>query len=136
MTASSPARSASTAKPTRSPTSGVGCSVWFSLRMSSSLGVTVGPASRPPGSGRTDPDRKLPQAVGEVRPDPERPAGEFEGCDASGQGGQDDPDLQSGQMGAQAQVRPAAAEAEVPVGGAGNVEPVRVGELGLVPVPR
>src|SRR5215813_10155904 len=113
MTPSSPARSASTANATRSPMSGGSRRVWFSVRMSSSFAVTVVSCLWPAESGRPDPDRKQPQAVGEVRPDPPRLPGKLESGDALGQGGQDDLDLQPGQVGAQAEVRPAAAKAEV-----------------------
>src|SRR5215467_14330356 len=106
MTPSMPARSASTAKVTRSPISGVGRIVWFSVRMSSSRGVI---------SGRPDADRQLLEPVGEVRPDPPRWPGQLEARDPAGQTGEYDPDLQAGQVRAEAQMGTAAAEAEVPV---------------------
>src|SRR5260221_8278547 len=126
MTPSSPACSASTAKATNSAMSGAGRRVWFSVKMSSSLGVTLVSCQSPAGSGRPDPDRKLPQAVGEVRPDAARWPGELEGGDAPGQCRQYDPDLKPGQVGAEAQVRAATAEAEVPGRGPGDVDGVGV----------
>src|SRR5215831_7499711 len=106
MTPSMPARSASMAKPTRSPISGAGRIVWFSVRMSSSRGVI---------SGRPDADRQLLEPVGEVRPDPPRRPGQLEARDPPGQTREHHPDLQACQVRAEAQVRTAAAEAEVPV---------------------
>src|SRR5262249_60095432 len=106
MTPSMPARSASTAKVTRSPISGVGRIVWFSVRMSSSRGVI---------SGRPDADRQLLEPVGEVRPDPPRRPGQLQARDAPGQTGECHPDLKAGEMRAEAQMGAAATEAEVPV---------------------
>src|SRR5262245_49048407 len=101
MTPSMPARSAWTAKPTRSATSGVGRIVWFSVRMSSSRGII---------SGRPDAYRQLLEAVGEVRPDPPRRPCQLEPRDAPGQTREHHPDLQAGQVRAEAQMGTAAAE--------------------------
>src|SRR5712692_90093 len=85
--------------------------------------------------GQVHPDREFSQPVGEVRPDPARRAGQLEPGDATRQRAKHDAHLQPGQMRAQAQVRAAAAEAEMLVRGSADVERVRIGELRLVPVP-
>jgi hypothetical protein len=82
------------------------------------------------------PDREIPQPVGEVRPDPARRAGQLEPLYPPGQRAEHDAHLQPGQVNAEAQVRTAAAETEMPVGGAADIEDIRAGELGFVPVTR
>src|SRR5690348_4743665 len=85
--------------------------------------------------GTRDADGQLAQPVGEVGADPLRWSGQLEPSYAAGQRGEHDPDLEPGQVRAQAQVRAAAAEAEVPVRGPADIERVRVLELGFVTVP-
>ena len=65
-----------------------------------------------------------------------RRARELEPGHPAGQRGEHDAHLQPGDVRAQAQVRPAAAEGQVPVGGAADVECVWRLELGLIPVSR
>src|SRR5262249_56705630 len=78
------------------------------------------------GLGGDHADREGFEAVGEVRPDPARLAGQLEPGHPPGQRREHDPHLEPAQVGAHAQVRPAPAEAQVPGWRARDVAGVRV----------
>src|ERR1700722_9838458 len=113
ITPAIPARSASTANPTRSATSGAGRIVQFSVRISKSRGpltaapgpaaAATHPAARPlrqPPRARSlvHPDWKRLEPVGEVRPDPPRLSRELKPAEPPGKRGEHDLHLKPGQV--------------------------------------
>src|SRR5262245_4290996 len=73
-------------------------------------------------------------AVEEVRPEAIRGAGRLEAVEVRDHLLEPDSYLQTGEVGAQAEVRAAEPEREMPVGGARHVEAIGVGEAALVEV--